>query len=319
MSEHDPSKKTKADASAPETENRKLAARINSYPYFLGVKMKNFNEQQIEIDGIQNINVSCKDTNITLFKSSFSSLIIKKYKTVGRGNCSFDIVKSGNKINITEGKQALFFGCFYHTEIYLPETFAGGLTLTIGDGRVQFNDNFIFDSLTVETSAGRITASEITAKNIKLQTSDGKVQCETINGDTEICTKDGGIFIAKLCGNIFAKANSGRIHLKEVSGAVRAETKEGKILCKVTKPLGNIILSSGEGSVILDIPIDLYFRFFAKTNGSIKTPFMDKLSRPATDNYTYQGIIGAGNGAENEPVEINITVKDYKIAVNWID
>ena len=308
-----------SEASAPNAESKNLTARINSYPYFLGVKMKNFNEQQIEIDGIQSINVSCKDTNITLLKTNAPSLLIKEYKSFGRGNSSFNIDKSGNVINITEGKRPLFFDSFYTTEIYLPETFTGSLTVKIRDGNVELNDNFSFNSVTIETSAGRITASEITAQKIKLQTSDGKVKCGTINGDTEINTKDGGIFVDKLSGNIFAKANSGKIQLNDASGSVRAETKEGKILCKVTKPLGNIFLASGDGGVTLDIPKDLYFRFSAKTSGSIKTPFMDRLSRPATDNYTYQGIIGEENKSGNEAVDIKITVKDYRVAVNWLE
>ena len=306
-------------ASAAKTKNSHLTTRINSYPYLLGVKMKLGNEQQIETDGIQNINVACKDTNITLFISSASTLMIKEYKTIGRGNCYSNIVKSGNTINITEGKHALFFASFYHTEIYLPETFAGNLTVRVGDGNVELNDNFTLDSVTIETSDGRITASKITAQNIKFQTSDGKVQCGTINGDIEIFTKDGGIFVDKLSGSIFAKANSGKIKLNDASGSVTAETKEGKILCKVTKPWEKILLASGDGSVTLDIPRDLYFRFSAKTSGRIKTPFMDRLSRPANDNYTYQGIIGEENKFDNEVIDIRLTVKDYRIAVNWID
>ena len=282
--------------------------------------MKFVNDQQVEMNGIQNINVSYKDAAIILLKNDTSSLVVKEYKSIGgRGASSFNVISSGNAINITEGNRPLFFGSFYQLEIYVPETFAGNITIKPGDGNVQLKDNFTFDSVNIENSSGHIKINEIIARKIKLQTSEGKVQCGTINGDMEVFTKDGSIVVDKLSGNIFARANSGKIHLKDVSGSVRAEAKEGKIQCTVTKPLGNILLASGDGSVALDIPRDLYFRFFAKTSGSITTPFMDNLSRPVTDSYAYQGIIGDENTSGNEAVDIKITAKDYKIAVNWID
>ena len=260
------------------------------------------NQQQVEIVGVLNVNVFCKDTNIILFKNDTSSIIIKEYKSIGRSIGSFNTEKSGDTINIIEGKHPLFFGAVrYTTEIYLPKIFTGNITLKIGTGNVQLNDNFALDSLTIECSDGHISLSEVTAQKIKLQTSGGKVQCGIINGDTEIHTKDGGIFIDQLNGNILADA------------------KSGKIQCTVAKPKEKIILSAGDGSITLNIPKDLYFRFSAKTSSRIKAPFRDSLSRPITSNNTYQGIIGEKNESENEPTDIKITAKDYRITVDWID
>ena len=265
------------------------------------IEMTLVNEQQMEISEVLNINVFCKDTNIVLFKNDTSSIIIKEYKSIGRSIGTFNIEKSGDTINITEGKHPLFFGAVrYTTEIYLPETFTGNITLKIGTGNVQLNDNFTLDSLTALCSDGHISVSEVTARKIKLQTSSGKVQCGIINGDTEIQTKDGGIFINQLNGNILASA------------------KSGKIQCTVTKPMEKIMLTANDGSITLNIPKDLYFQFFAKTSSRLKAPFRDYLSRPVSDNNTYQGIIGEKTN-ENEPTDINITTKDYRITVDWID
>ena len=259
------------------------------------------NEQQMETDGVLNINVSCKDTNIVLFKSSTSSIIIKEYKSIGRSIGSFNVDKSGDTINITEGKTPLFFGAVrYTTEVYLPETFAGNITLKLGMGNVQLNDSFTFDSLTAACSDGHISVNEVTARNIKLQTSSGKVQCGIINGDIEIHTKDSGILVNQLNGNILANA------------------KSGKIQCTVTKPMEKIKLIAGDGGITLNIPKDLHFRFSAKTDGRIKAPFRDSLSRPVSDDKTYQGIIGEKTNG-NEPTDINITAGDYRITVDWID
>jgi DUF4097 and DUF4098 domain-containing protein YvlB len=264
--------------------------------------MKLANEQQMEIDGVTKINISCKDTNIALFKSDTSSVIIKEYQSIGRKSGSFNIDKSGDILNITEGKSPLFFGAFrYTTEIYLPKAFAGNITFNVGTGNVQLNDSFTFDSLITQCSEGHISVNEITAREVKLQTSSGKVQCGTINGDIEIHTKDGGIFVSQLNGNILANA------------------KSGKILCTVTKPMEKIILTAGDGGITLDIPKDLHFRFSAKTSSRLKTPFMNDFSRPVAIKNTYQGIIGEENKSENEATDINITAKDYKVVVNWID
>ena len=259
------------------------------------------NEQQMEIDGVLNINISCKDTNIALFKSDTSSIRIKEYKSIGRSKDALNMDKSSETINITEGKLPLFFGAVrYTTEVYLPETFAGNISLEIGTGNVQLNDNFTFDSFTAQCSDGHINVNEVTSRKIKLQTSSGKVRCGIISGDIEILTKDGGIFINQLNGNILANA------------------KSGKIQCTVTKPMEKIILITGDGGITLNIPKDLYFRFTAKTSNRIKAPFRDRLSRPVTDNNTYQGIVGEkANGSE--PVDININAKDYRVTVDWIE
>lgn len=260
------------------------------------------NEQQMEISGVRHINVSCKDTNIALFKSNTSSVVIKEYKSIGRSIGSLKVDKFGETINITEGKSPLFFSAVrYTTEIYLPEIFAGNISLKIGTGNVQFNDHFTFDSLTVECSDGHIRVDEVTAGQIKLRTSSGKVQCGIINGNIEIHTKDGSILMNQLRGNILANA------------------KSGKIQCTVTKPMEKIILKGGDGSITLNIPKDLHFRFSAKTSSRLKAPFKDCLFRPVNDNYTYQGIVGEKNKSENEPTDININARDYRITVNWID
>jgi len=260
------------------------------------------NEQQIEIGGVVNINVSCKDTNIALFKSETSSLRIKEYKSIGRSIGSLNMNKSGETIHITEGKSPLFFSAIrYTTELYLPETFAGNIALKIGTGNVLLNDSFTFDSLTVECSDGHIRVDEVTAQKIKLQSSSGKVQCGIINGDIEIHTKDGGILINQLSGNILANA------------------KSGKIQCTVTKPMEKIILKTGDGSISLNIPKDLYFRFSAKTSGRLKATFRDDLFHPVKDNHTYQGMIGEKNKSEKGPTDIKINAKDHRITVNWID
>ena len=266
------------------------------------IEMTLVNQQQMEIGGVLNINVSCKDTNIVLFKRDTSSIRIKEYKSIGRSIGTFNIGKSGDTINITEGKHPLFFGAVrYTTEIYLPETFIGNITLKIGMGNVQLNDNFTFESLIVECSDGHISVNNVTAQKIKLQTSSGKVQCDLINGDVEIYTKDGGILINQLNGNILASA------------------KSGKIRCTVTKPMEKIILTAGDGSITLNIPKDLYFRFYARTSSRIKVPFRDSLSRPVSKSNTYQGIIGEKNESKNEPTDINIVAKDYRITVDWIE
>ena len=293
---------TAAAASLPQIEVRHLTAVINSNSYLLRVKMELVHEQHIELNGVQNINVSCKDTNISLFKSNVPSLIIKEYKSMGRGNCYFNVVNSGGEINITEGQRPLFFGSLkYIKAVYLPEKFTGNISLKTGNGHIQLNDNFTFNSLIAESQDGHIKVNEITSQNIKLQTSAGKVQCGKINGNIKILTEDGGIFIDRLAGNIIARAHS------------------GKIKCTVTRPLRKILLAADDGSVTLNIPRNLYFRFIAKTGGRISTPFVDKLFRPAACGYTYQGIIGKEKKSNNEATDIKIAVKDYKIAVNWID
>ena len=261
------------------------------------------NEQKVDTAGVLNINVYCKDTNIVLVKSGTESMKVKEYKTIGRSIGTFNIEKSGETINITEGKLPLFFAAVrYTTEIYLPETFAGNVSLKIGMGNVQLNDSFTFTSLNVECSDGHISISEVTAGQIKLQSSSGKVKCGVINGDTEIYTKDGGIFINQLNGNIMANAKSGKIH------------------CTVTKPVEKIILTAGDGSITLNIPKDLCFRFSAKTSGRIKAPFRDCLSRPVSDSYSYQGIVGEESKyGDAEPTDVNIVAKDYRITVGWIE
>ena len=260
------------------------------------------NEQQIEIGGVLNIIVSCIDTNIAIFKSKTPSVAIKEYKSFGRSIGSLKVERSGDTAYITEGKLPMFFGAVrYTTEIFLPETFAGNVSIKLGMGNVQLNDSFTFDSLSILCSDGHISVNEVTAQRIKLQTSSGKVQCGTMNGDLEIHTKDGRIFVNQLNGNILAHA------------------KSGKIQCTVAKPAEKIILTAGDGAITLNIPKDLYFLFSAKTSWRLKAPFRDHLSRPVTDNYTYQGMIGEENKSRNEATDIKITAKDYRIAVNWID
>jgi hypothetical protein len=171
-----------------------------------------------------------------------------------------------------------------------------GNTITIETGQRPLKQHFNLFKARMEVF---LPASYENTINIK--TIDGNICCEYING------------------NIFAESLDGDIELKLINGVADVKTKDGNIRCTVTENVGDISLIAEDGNVQLHLPNNLKFKFSTRiADGSLSTPFGDRLFSPMNDKKLVEGIIGGDNIPENSP-RISIRTNDGSVKVNWIN
>jgi DUF4097 and DUF4098 domain-containing protein YvlB len=330
-----------------------ILALIGFSAYCGGIgEMKLVNEQEVNLNGVDTINVSYSNSRVEVLRGNASSLVIKEYMSKDNSDYYAEIDNSGNMVNIKNGKHPRFvigintFRC--RVEIYVPESYMENLDVKTSNGHILVDSingtigaqtsngslelKNIEGSADVRTSNGSITIDSVNG-NVTAENSNGSVELKNIDGSADVRTSNSSIRIDSVNGNVSAHTSSGSITLKNIDGAVDvknsngsitidsvkgmidAETSNSRIKCSLAEVSGDIKLETNNGSIDLELPRDLDFQFSARTrNGRVRTAFDDELSRPANDDHLYRGTIGR----ENDPsVEIDLETQNGSITVDW--
>jgi hypothetical protein len=82
-----------------------------------------------------------------------------------------------------------------------------------------------------------------------LNTSDGNIELDGLNGNQNVKTSDGNIRITNVKGDVLGKTSDGDIHADKVTGALRVATSDGNIV--LTGIVGDIESSTSDGNISL--------------------------------------------------------------------
>jgi DUF4097 and DUF4098 domain-containing protein YvlB len=85
--------------------------------------------------------------------------------------------------------------------------------------------------------------------NLDLNTSNGRIEVEAIDGNVEMETSNGRIVAKDIAGNILADTSNGSVHLEDVSGSAQAGTSNGKVI--IQDAAGDIRAHTSNGSIRL--------------------------------------------------------------------
>jgi hypothetical protein len=88
--------------------------------------------------------------------------------------------------------------------------------------------------------------------HLKIDTGDGRLRIEGVNGNIEASTGDGGIEVRDCVGNIKIDTGDGRIYIVNHQGEASVDTGDGNIVLegRFTK----LFATTGDGSIVLSIP-----------------------------------------------------------------
>ncbi len=107
---------------------------------------------------------------------------------------------------------------------------------------------------------------------VNLETVNGSVQVDGVEGGAEIETTSGSVSVADVRGPLRVETTNGRVTLDRVSGEVTAETTNGSVSVRLLADakLADVSLHSVNGSVKLYVPATAGFHLDARTiNGSV--------------------------------------------------
>ena len=175
------------------------------------------------------------------------------------------------------------------------------LQVETGDGSVQAES--INGTVNVHTGDGAVKANSLSG-TIDLHTSDGSITVENLKGDIRLRTGDGPIEAHELDGKVEADSGDGHIRIAGRFDALNVKTGDGSVDTRVlpgSKMATSWTIRTGDGSVDLVLPSDFQTNIDASTgDGHIS------LGIPVTVEGTFSNsqIHGKMNGG-GQPLTIH--------------
>jgi len=175
------------------------------------------------------------------------------------------------------------------------------LQVETGDGAVQAES--INGTINVHTGDGSVKANSLSG-TIDLHTNDGSITVENLKGDMRLRTGDGSIEARDLDGKVEADSGDGHIRIAGRFDALNVKTGDGSVDTRVlpgSKMATSWTIRTGDGSVDLVLPADFQTNIDASTgDGHIS------LGVPVTVEGTFSNsqIHGKMNGG-GQPLTIH--------------
>jgi len=139
------------------------------------------------------------------------------------------------------------------------------LKVETGDGAVQADS--INGNVYVHTGDGSVKANSLKG-SIDLHTNDGSITVDSLKGDIRLRTGDGGIEARDLDGKVDADTGDGHIRLAGRFDALNVKTGDGSVDTRVlpgSKMVSSWTIRTGDGSVDLVLPADFQTNIDAST------------------------------------------------------
>ena len=106
----------------------------------------------------------------------------------------------------------------------------------------------------IQTSNGRLRVESIDG-NVRLTTSNGSINASRVNGAMDLTTSNGPIELMDVNGGMMLRTSNGQIRVENAKGAFEASTSNGSIRARLDAPKGSSIrATSSNGSVELTLP-----------------------------------------------------------------
>ncbi|MFI5057673.1 MAG: DUF4097 family beta strand repeat-containing protein [Candidatus Acidiferrales bacterium] len=100
--------------------------------------------------------------------------------------------------------------------------------------------------LQVDTGDGSVQTQPVNGK-VKIHTGDGSVRCEAVNGDVDVDTGDGSITLEGAKGDVRLRTGDGHIDARNVDGKLDATSGDGHI--KIDGRFDALNIKTGDGSI----------------------------------------------------------------------
>lgn len=247
-----------------------------------------------DAEAFQSIRLDYDADDIHVLKSDNDKVIVKEYMNENKKRYYARTFTKNGALLITEGDRPRRASFKSYIEIYIPQNYTGSLSLHSTSGTIESEIILnLSNDFSVDTTSGAIEVSNVRAFHIKFSSTSGNLRFENIGANTiEIRTTNAKTSIKQASGVISYQSKGGNLTASGISGSGSFNASgEGPIAISFTDVTGNIFAYSKNGTLTVELPSQLAFKFSATTkNGAIDTSFADQLA--ITDN-TAIGTVGA--------------------------
>ena len=180
--------------------------------------------------------------------------------------------------------------------VYLPASYAGGLELTTVSAFAESFMPLTLSQFSFDSVSGSIDISDVTAGEVELSTTSGKVAIEVAGCDTFAFESVSGALTAHTdASGVRVSTTSGRIDLTGLTGSLKASSISGGITA-VFSELGDVQVDNTSGGVTLTIPQSSGFSLdYGTASGGFDCDFPITLTE--SGRMRTRGTVGEGGPA----------------------
>jgi len=223
------------------------------------------------VTGRANVRVETNDGSVRVTSSDAKQVEFRvEYQGYELGKTlRVDAHQDGDKVELTArvtGHWGFSFGHnSRHLHIEVLMPREADLLVETGDGSVQAES--INGTVNVHTGDGSVKAYSLSG-TIDLHTNDGSITVENLKGDVKLRTGDGSIEARDLDGKVEADSGDGHIRIAGRFDALNVKTGDGSVNTRVlpgSKMVSSWTIRTGDGSVDLVLPSDFQTNIDAST------------------------------------------------------
>ena len=258
-------------------------------------------DKTYSITGRATVNVHTNDGGVRIVTSDTKDVSFHvKYQSVGTGP-RIDSRQDGDSVTLEAqtASSSFFFGFGGHRSLEIEVRMPRDADLRVDSNDGGIRVEAVNGHVVIHTDDGSIRASQL-AGTVDLSSHDGSIRVDTVKGDLKIRTDDGSIGGEHLDGACEASTSDGSIRVDGRFDALHLRTDDGSVVARVES--GSALTSSwqlhtSDGSVHLTVPADFKANLNATSNNGSVT-----LDSPVkVDGDVSRSIIrGAMNGGGPE-------------------
>ncbi len=223
------------------------------------------------VSGRANVRVETNDGSVRVSTSDSKQVEFRvEYQGYELGkNLRVDAHQDGDKVELTARVTGRWGFSFGHNSrrlhIEVRMPREADLQVETGDGSVQAES--INGTVNVHTGDGSVKANSLNG-TIDLHTNDGSISVENLKGDMRLRTGDGSIEARDLDGKVEADSGDGHIRIAGRFDALNVKTGDGSVDTRVlqgSKMASSWTIRTGDGSVDIVLPSDFQTNIDAST------------------------------------------------------
>jgi len=211
-------------------------------------------EKRFSVDGKPDLKLSTKDGSIEIRSwDGPDVLVVIEKHAIGKETAAAIVVSSaqdGNHISVDVKERrlsGLFFGGLGTAKLIVSVPAASDVQATTGDGSIDFEG--VRGTVSLRSGDGSIRARNASG-TLNARTGDGSITFDGVKGAIDVNTGDGSVAVAGAFTAVRARSGDGSIAIHAQAGSVTEADWD---------------VSSGDGSVTIEVPEDFGAEFDAHT------------------------------------------------------
>ncbi|MGO4889554.1 DUF4097 family beta strand repeat-containing protein [Anaerobacillus sp. MEB173] len=223
--------------------------------------MEEIYESKVVEEEIISIDIRSSSPSVSMIPSNRDDILIELNGEVNSklaNSFSLDVKTSGEKLTIYVNRKSETIRNIFGTniinvnlDVFVPEKIYNTISITTSSGKISISDMH-GESFDLTASSGSIDTSNISAeKELHVKTSSGRIEVTASNADSiDSRASSGAVTFNDIrTKNVRVATSSGKIELNNVAGEIKADASSGRITINNEELLGNIHVSTSSGRV----------------------------------------------------------------------